>query len=374
MALLPSPTILVVDDREANLYLKRRLLERAGFRLLEAHSGYEALAVAAAHKPALIVLDVKLPDLSGFEVCQRIKRDPALCSILVLQFSAALISSEDKVRALEGGADGYLIEPVAPEELLATIRALLRLHGAEAALQALNAQLEARIETRTAELRQLAAEIVLAEQKERERIAQLLHDDLQQLLYGLQIQLNLLHTDVLASAAPRLVTAFQESDTLISTIIQLTRQLTVDLSPPVLQSEGLVEMLHWLGNHMHQMYGLTVAVEADIQPQLYSSELRIFLFQLVRELLFNVVKHAGVTQAQVKVQSVGDQLAVQVSDQGQGFDVSSTLAAPHAGGYGLRSIQHRLTLFDGQLVLDSQPGVGTHVTILLPRHPPSLRG
>jgi len=374
MALLPSPTILVVDDREANLYLKRRLLERAGFTLLEAHSGYEALAVAAAHKPALIVLDVKLPDLSGFEVCQRIKADPALCSTLVLQFSAALISSEDKVRALEGGADAYLIEPIAPEELLATIRSLLRLHRAEAALQALNVQLEARIETRTAQLRQLAAEIVLAEQKERERIAQLLHDDLQQLLYGLQIQLNLLHTDVLASAAPGLVTAFQESATLITTIIQLTRQLTVDLSPPVLQSDGLVEMLHWLANHMHQMYGLTVAVVADIQPQLYSSELRIFLFQLVRELLFNVVKHAGVTQAQVKVQSIDDQLAVQVSDQGQGFDVPSTLAAPHAGGYGLRSIQHRLTLFDGQLLLDSQPGVGTQVTILLPRHPPSLRG
>jgi PAS domain S-box-containing protein len=248
------------------------------------------------------------------------------------------------------------------------------LHDREAQLRTLNEQLAERIEARTVQLRQLAAEIVLAEQKERERIAQLLHDDLQQLLYGLQIQLNLLHDEVLPIAPPKLLTSFQESEAMSAQIIQLARQLTVDLSPPVLQSEGLVEMLRWLANHMQQLYGLTIAVEAQVNPQLYSIELRIFLFQLVRELLFNVVKHAGVKQAHISVQSVDNQIAVQVSDQGQGFDVPRTLAMPHAGGYGLRSIQQRLALFHGQLALRSQPGNGTDVTIQLPGHPPPLQG
>jgi PAS domain S-box-containing protein len=234
-------------------------------------------------------------------------------------------------------------------------------------------QLGQTLRQREAQFRQLAAEIVLAEQQERERIAQLLHDDLQQLLYALQIHLNLLHADVVDLTPPHLLPSFQESEAMIGQIIQLTGQLTVDLSPPVLQSEGLVEMLEWLASHMQQLYGLTIAVEAQVNPQWYSPELRIFLFQLVRELLFNVVKHAGVKQAQVTVQAVADQLVVQVSDPGQGFDVARALAAPHPGGYGLRSIQQRLALFHGQLLLRSQPGTGTEVTIRLPRHPPGLR-
>src|SRR6478752_4417455 len=131
----PGSTILVVDDQEANLYVKSRLLRQAGFAVLEARTGGEALQMAFTHKPALVLLDVNLPDINGLEVCQRIKNDPNLSSLFVLQISASLISTQDKVRALEGGADSYLLEPVEPEELIATVRALLRLQRAEQALR-----------------------------------------------------------------------------------------------------------------------------------------------------------------------------------------------------------------------------------------------
>lgn len=278
--------------------------------------------------------------------------------------SGAMIALRDQTGTLHGFAK--IIRDYTQRK---TLEEALR--ERENQLQQFNEQLVARIDERTAQLRQLAAEIVLAEQQERERIAQILHDDLQQLLYGLQFQLNLLHTDLPPLTPPNLAASFQESEAMISQSIQLVRQLTVDLSPPVLQSEGLVEMLRWLANHMQQMYGLQITVQAQLSPQLYSIELRIFLFQLVRELLFNVVKHAGVSQAQVSVQGIDQKIAVQVSDQGHGFDVARVLATPHAGGYGLRSIQQRLTLFHGQLQFRSQPGMGADVTILLPLHPPS---
>lgn len=131
----PVSTILVVDDQEANLYVKSRLLRQAGFAVLEARTGSEALQIAFTHKPSLVLLDVNLPDINGLEVCQRIKGDPALASLFVLQISASLISTQDKVRALEGGADSYLLEPVEPEELIATVRSLLRLQHAEQALR-----------------------------------------------------------------------------------------------------------------------------------------------------------------------------------------------------------------------------------------------
>ena len=126
----PSATILNVDDNEANRYAISRMLQRAGFAVTEAASGEEALQ-AVARRPDLVILDVNMPDLDGFEVCRRIKADPATASIPVLHMSASYILSEDKTRGLEEGADGYLIRPVEPPELLATVRALLRIRSAE---------------------------------------------------------------------------------------------------------------------------------------------------------------------------------------------------------------------------------------------------
>lgn len=119
--------ILNVDDSEGARYAKTRTLERAGYRVLEAATGGEALEQARLHKPDLILLDMKLPDMNGFEVCRRIKQDPDTSSILVLQTSASLIDSSDRVKGLDSGADNYLTAPVDPLELIANVRALLRL-------------------------------------------------------------------------------------------------------------------------------------------------------------------------------------------------------------------------------------------------------
>jgi PAS domain S-box-containing protein len=122
--------ILVVDDTEANRYAKCRILRQAGFDVKEAGLGEEALQIIAAERPRVVCLDVCLPDLSGLEVCRRIKADPRL-STMVLQMSASFVGHEDKVRGLEGGADGYLVSPFEPEEFLATVHSLLRIQEAE---------------------------------------------------------------------------------------------------------------------------------------------------------------------------------------------------------------------------------------------------
>jgi signal transduction histidine kinase len=130
--------ILNVDDTEAARYAKTRILQRAGFQVIEAGSGAEALALAAARRPALVLLDTKLPDISGFDVCARLKQNPHTAMVLVLQTSASYLAKPDKVRALDIGADNYLFEPIEPEELVANVRALLRLARAEQALRDMN--------------------------------------------------------------------------------------------------------------------------------------------------------------------------------------------------------------------------------------------
>ncbi len=135
MPKLAQNTILNVDDNMPSLYAKSRVLRHAGFTVLEAQTGKDALQLAASAKPDLILLDVHLPDMSGYEVCRQIKSEISTAQLFVLHISASSLDARSRTHGLEGGADGYLTEPVAPEELIATIRAFLRLRQTEAALR-----------------------------------------------------------------------------------------------------------------------------------------------------------------------------------------------------------------------------------------------
>jgi signal transduction histidine kinase len=130
-----QPLILVVDDHDAGRYVMVRTLQNAGFRTIEAARGRDGLAMADAEKPDLVLLDIQLPDIDGFEVCRRLRANPALPAVAIVQVSATFEGAEYQVRALEGGADTFLADPVDPTVLVATVRAMLRLRLAEAQLR-----------------------------------------------------------------------------------------------------------------------------------------------------------------------------------------------------------------------------------------------
>jgi PAS domain S-box-containing protein len=133
-------TILHIDDNEANRYVVSKLLQKAGFEVKEAVTGKAGLQMIAQQPPDLIILDVKLPDIDGFEVCGQLKSNPNTSSIPILHLSAQFTKSEDKVQGLEGGADAYLAQPVESIELVATVKALLRIRKAEESALALAKQ------------------------------------------------------------------------------------------------------------------------------------------------------------------------------------------------------------------------------------------
>ena len=134
--------VLVVDDNAAGRYAVSRMLRRGGYQVREAGTGKEALALAA-ERPRVVLLDVHLPDLDGLEVCRRLRADPATRDLPILQMSASYVKGSDRARGLAGGADAYLVEPIEPEELLATVSTLLRLRDAERRARAAEADWEA---------------------------------------------------------------------------------------------------------------------------------------------------------------------------------------------------------------------------------------
>jgi len=225
------------------------------------------------------------------------------------------------------------------------------------------------LEYRTTQLSRMASELTLAEQHTREQIAKTLHDGLQQLLVivGLNLEQQLRH-DSEAGAAPSELLA--EAKHNLEEAIAAARSLNFELFPPVLQQSGLPAALTWLANWTRDKYKLEVQIIADPRADSGRKDVRTLLFESVRELIFNAVKHAQADRVTVELAlDPDDQLRITVSDQGIGFEAAgldhrSTADQP---GWGLFSIRERLTLLGGRFEIDSAAGKGTRVQLVAPR-------
>ncbi|HSB77980.1 MAG TPA: CheR family methyltransferase [Candidatus Methylomirabilis sp.] len=248
------------------------------------------------------------------------------------------------------------------------------------ALQRAHDTLEQRVADRTAELaravqqlsvqsaqlRRLASELTLVEQRERLRLAEVLHDGLQQLLVTARIEVNLLGR----REDPPVRQSCQQIGRLLDEAIADSRSLTAELSPPILRTRGLFAGLEWLARWSQEKHHLTVHLQAPAAPlPPLPEDLTALLFQSVRELLFNVVKYAQVPEATVTLAWEAPRLTLTVADAGVGFDSHGLRGEGDlGGGFGLAQIRHRLELLGGCMTVDSAPGQSTRVilTMLLP--------
>lgn len=224
-------------------------------------------------------------------------------------------------------------------------------------------RMEQAVREQTQKVRRLASALVMAEQKERRRLSAVLHDHLQQVLFGVQIQTNTLSRD----APDHLQAHTDKISELLKEALTITRNLTIELSPPVLKGEGMEAAIEWLGFQVKSSYGLKVETDLHGPFRIANEDLRVLLFQIVRELLFNVVKHADVDRAQISLREADEHLYLTVSDEGAGFDPAEMRQRQTSGQHvGLVRTEERLDLFGGHIELDTAPGKGTRVTVVLP--------
>ncbi|HEV8201731.1 MAG TPA: response regulator, partial [Candidatus Polarisedimenticolia bacterium] len=225
----------------------------------------------------------------------------------------------------------------------------------------LTKELEARsheAEEASARLRGMAREVNRAEQRERQRIARLLHDDLQQLLVSAKMRMRLLQT---GSGNGR---GLDEVTDLIDAAINSSRLLTSQISPPLLEDAGLEAGLRWLVRFMQDHHKLAVDLEVNLGSEPMDLSDRDFLFQAARELLLNIVKHANVRSARVRASARHRRAVLEVIDQGIGFD--SEVVKGDGREMGLRTLWERVRLLGGTLVVDTHPGEGSRIRLNLP--------
>jgi CheY-like chemotaxis protein/anti-sigma regulatory factor (Ser/Thr protein kinase) len=215
----------------------------------------------------------------------------------------------------------------------------------------------------------MASDLTLAEHHAREELAKTLHDGLQQLLVSAAMNLD----RHVAGDAPRLVgpdEPLTRAKRHLEQAIAAARSLSLELFPPVLHGSGLPAALTWLAERTRDQYGLLVQVSADPRANSDRKDVRTLLFESVRELLFNAVKHAQVDRVTIDLSlDQDDALCIIVADQGIGFDPAGLVARGNGGqaGWGLFSIRERLTLLGGRFDIESAPGHGTLFRLVAPR-------
>ena len=340
--------ILNVDDNEPGRYATTRILNRAGFQVIEAGTGKEALRLARSASPQLIILDINLPDMNGIDVCRQLKTDPQTATTMVLQVSATNIGVLDRVRSLSAGADSFLIEPVEPEELEAVARALLRLHKSEAQLRHALAE----------------RELLLREVNHRVK------NSLQLVLSMLSLQGN----EFREAGAKEL---FAKAIARVTAIASIHERLYQDQDPLTIDMKtyltGLCAELERaaIGEERH------TSLRTDIEPLRLATEHGVSVALLVNELVMNALKHGRPVDRppviNVSLRRLDERRAqLTVADNGPGLvnasqtDGSSGGSAAQPSGLGTRLISMLVRQLNGQLRIEDADGYAAHITFALP--------
>jgi PAS domain S-box-containing protein len=213
------------------------------------------------------------------------------------------------------------------------------------------------------QLKALTSQLTLAEEKERKRFAEYLHDEIGQYLFVSQIQLEQLKTSQASKENKEVLDSIINN---IKHMIDKSRSLTFELSSPILHELGLEKALEWLVEHFYKQYNIRVGLQDDCREKILSDDIKIFLYQAVRELLTNVAKHARVKDAIVSIKKDNSNMQISVEDKGVGFNSLNADSKKDHKGFGLFRINERAGQFGGHLEIVSKPKGGTIATIIVP--------
>ena len=349
----PLPTcILAVDDEPRTLYALKELLEAPGTEVVIASSGEEALQQVLKRDFAVILLDVRMPGLDGFETAKLLRGRERSRRTPIIFLTAASEDIENIFKGYQIGAADYLIKPVlVPEVLRSKVAVFVDLYNKSAAL--------ARSEE---QLRLLAGYLLGVREEERAHIAREIHDELGQVLTALKMDVSWIAKN-LDEEQREVMEKTASMCRLIDTTVRTVRRIAAGLRPEVLDEMGLAAAIGWQAKEFQKRSGVRVKMELPPDLPKFRLDVSTAVFRIFQEILTNVARHSRATRLEIQLSPVGEQLILEVRDNGVGM--ASTEVSGRKS-LGLLGMQERALLFGGTVRFKSEKDKGTTVTVTIP--------
>lgn len=347
-------TILVIDDEKTTRMTLAALLDKPNYHVEMAEDGIEGFELAKKIKPDVILLDIMMPRMSGYDVCQRIRSNPEIGEVPIIMITA-LDDSDAKLHGLTAGADDFLTKPFDRLELeirLHTLRHVNRYRHLLEEREKLNETL-AELSEKNVQLSALSRKILEAQEAERRRVAVELHDEIGQLITGLKL--------ILGRQQEDLPTMIAEARAVTNELMQRVREISINLRPTDLDDFGLSAALNGLIKRFTKQTG--IAVRHNINPlddSRFDSAIETTIFRVTQEALTNIARHAGTHEAKIMLNISLYEIQIRISDPGKGFDSSQKNLGASTG---LSGMAERVRVTGGNFTLRSAPGKGTVILV-----------
>jgi signal transduction histidine kinase len=340
--------ILMVDDQPAKLLTYEAMLGELGENLIKAHSGIEALEHLLKTDIALVLMDVCMPGMDGFETAQMIHAHPRFQNTPIVFVSGIHVTDMDRLKGYQHGAVDYVTVPVVPELLRAKVRVFAELHR------------------KTQQLEMLNARMTSLQDEERRRIARELHDSVGQLLAAIGMNSVFVAAES-HKLSPDAGKRLSENAVMLAEASKEIRTISHLLHPPLLDEAGLASALRWYVEGFSERSKISAKLDIPKEFGGLSKEMELSIFRVVQECLTNIHRHAGSPTAGIRVTQNEACLRVEIEDAGKGFpaETESAFGLMAHAGVGLRGMRERLRQLGGTLQIQSNSH-GTRVTAILP--------
>ena len=343
--------VLLVDDQPGKLLTYEAMLQELDENLIKASSGKEALSVLLKTEVAVVLLDVSMPEIDGFELAQMIRQHPRFDRTAIIFVSAVNLTDLDRLMGYTLGAVDYISVPVVPQLLRSKVGVFVELHRKAKQAEDLNAQ-----------LRQMSSRLMTLQDDERRRVARELHDGLVQDLAAAKLIFARIVEDS-AQLKEQLATNGIE---ILDSAIQQVRTISYLLHPPLLDEAGLASAVRLYLDGVSKRSGIKTFL--DVQPQNFprlAPDVETAIFRIVQEALTNVFRHSGATSSWIILSQEETRVVAMVRDNGKGVAEETAELRPDRIGVGLGGIRERARHFGGDLRL-SNANPGTLVEVVIP--------
>jgi len=344
----PQAKILLVDDEPKSLFALQELLSGLGQNLMIAQSGEEALRLALKNDFAVILLDVRMPGIDGFETARLIRGRERSRLTPIIFLTAEADQMNQVFRGYEVGAVDYLQKPVVPEILKSKVAVFVDLH-----------RKSERLKESEDKLRRLAAHLISVREEERAHIAREIHDELGQVLTGLKMEVTWLAKRLREKP---LIEKTDSMCKLIDTTVQTVRKIATGLRPEMLDDMGLIAAVGWQAKEFQKRTG--IRCRAKLPPEVkLDIDVSTTMFRIFQEILTYVARHSRATRVDMELTIAEDKVALEVVDNGVGIADSDLNGKKSLG---LLGMHERALLFGGEVKITGTPGHGTRVSVNIP--------